>query len=122
MNKTTKIQKKFHKPAYYLTFVFSVVLERGEILDVRWELWEISVLLVALAIAQFVRISCLHFMLRLSSAAGLNLAMLATDFYAIVAGIVFFQYKVKFPLKILYFCIFSFRFFVLIRVTLPLAV
>ena len=70
------------------------VLERSELLQLRWDLWEVSVLLVAFGAAQFVRLSCLHVMIRLSSAAGLNLALLATDFYAVMAGITFFQYKV----------------------------
>ena len=71
------------------------VLERSELLQLRWDLWEVSVLLLAFGVAQFVRVSCLHVMIRLSSAAGLNLALLATDFYAVMAGITFFQYKVR---------------------------
>ena len=71
------------------------ILERSELLNVRWDLWEVSVLLLAFGVAQFVRASCLHVMIRLSSAAGLNLALLATDFYAVMAGITFFQYKVR---------------------------
>ena len=73
----------------------SAVLERSELLQLRWDLWEVSVLLLAFGVAQFVRVSCLHVMIRLSSAAGLNLALLATDFYAVMAGITFFHYKVR---------------------------
>ncbi len=70
------------------------VLERGSLLEVRWELWEIGVLLAALSVAHFARIACTSFALRLSSSAGLSLSLLATDFYSIAAGMLFFNYKV----------------------------
>ncbi len=78
-----------------ITAVQMAVLERESLLAVKWELWEVSVLLAALAVAQFAKASCVPYMLRLSSSAGLTLCLLATDFYAIVAGVVFFEYKVK---------------------------
>ena len=74
---------------------YSGFLERGELLSIRWELWEIGVLLAAFSVAQFARMSLLPFMVRLSSSAGLTLSLLSADFYAVVAGIVFFHYKVK---------------------------
>ena len=70
------------------------LLEREEILNIRWELWEVSVLLAAFTVAQLAFYICLPTMLRLSSAAALHLSLLSTDFYAIIAGVVFFQYKV----------------------------
>lgn len=75
--------------------IFRAALERSALLSVRWELWEISVLLVALSVAQFVRVSCISFMFRASSSAGLSLGLLATDVYTIAAGVFFFRYKVS---------------------------
>ena len=65
-------------------------------LNIRWELWEVSVLLAAFTVAQLAFYVCLPTMLRLSSAAALHLSLLSSDFYAIVAGVAFFQYKVSF--------------------------
>ena len=72
------------------------LLERVELVNIRWELWEISVLLLAFAIAQFAFYSCLPYLLKMTSATALNLNLLATDYYTIVAGIVFFNYKVSY--------------------------
>ncbi|XP_059083664.1 solute carrier family 35 member F2-like [Tigriopus californicus] len=87
---------RFHDPYEFLgivglfgsiiTAVQIGLLERGEILTIRWELWEITVLLAAFSVAQFVRISCLPLMLKLSSSAGLTLSLLSSDFYSILAG------------------------------------
>ena len=74
---------------------FRAILERSELVSIKWGLWEVSVLLVALAIAQTVFYACIPHLLKMSSATALNLSLLATDFYAIVAGIVFFHYKVS---------------------------
>ena len=80
---------------YVITYLFSrSLLERVELVNIRWELWEISVLLLAFAIAQFAFYSCLPYLLKMTSATALNLNLLATDYYTIVAGIVFFNYKV----------------------------
>ena len=54
-----------------------------------------GVLFLALGVASFARVACLPSLLKMSSAAGLNLALLATDFYAIMAGVAFFGYKVR---------------------------
>ena len=75
-------------------FFFRSLLERVELVNIRWELWEVSVLLLAFAIAQFTFYSCLPYLLKMASATALNLSLLATDYYTIVAGIVFFNYKV----------------------------
>ena len=67
-----------------------LLLERVE--QIRWELWEVGVLLAAFTIAQFAYYSSLPHLIRLSSAAGLHLSLLATDYYSIAAGVIFFNY------------------------------
>jgi solute carrier family 35 protein F1/2 len=79
-----------------------MLLERDELLNIRWELWEVSVLLAAFTVAQLAFYVCLPTMLRLSSAAALHLSLLSTDFYAIIAGVVFFQYKVHLNIYMYY--------------------
>ena len=74
---------------------FRSLLERDELVNIRWELWEVTVLLVAFVVAQFAFYACLPYLLKLSSATALNLNLLATDYYNIVAGIIFFKYKVS---------------------------
>nr|XP_040572566.1 solute carrier family 35 member F2-like [Lepeophtheirus salmonis] len=75
-------------------------LEIEEIRQIRWELWEVSVLLIAYTIAQLAYHASLPYMLKLSSSAGLNLSLLSTDFYSIMAGVLFFNYKLN-PLHII---------------------
>ena len=70
------------------------MLERDELVSIRWELWEVSVLLLAFVIAQFAYYACLPYLLKMASATALNLSLLATDYYTVVAGMVFFNYKV----------------------------
>ena len=72
------------------------MLERDELVSIRWELWEVSVLLLAFVIAQFAYYACLPYLLKMASATALNLSLLATDYYTVVAGMVFFNYKVLF--------------------------
>ena len=74
---------------------FRALLERDDLLNIKWELWEVSVLLAAFTVAQLAFYICLPTMLRLSSAAALHLSLLSTDFYAIIAGVVLFKYKVR---------------------------
>ena len=69
-------------------------MERDELVSIRWELWEVSVLLLAFVIAQFAYYACLPYLLKMASATALNLSLLATDYYTVVAGMVFFNYKV----------------------------
>ena len=71
-------------------------MERDELVSIRWELWEVSVLLLAFVIAQFAYYACLPYLLKMASATALNLSLLATDYYTVVAGMVFFNYKVLF--------------------------
>ena len=71
------------------------MLERDELVSIRWELWEVSVLLLAFVIAQFAYYACLPYLLKMASATALNLSLLATDYYTVVAGMVFFNYKVR---------------------------
>jgi hypothetical protein len=73
---------------------FRSLLERDELVSIRWELWEVSVLLLAFVIAQFAYYACLPYLLKMASATALNLSLLATDYYTVVAGMVFFNYKV----------------------------
>ena len=75
---------------------FRSLLERDELVSIRWELWEVSVLLLAFVIAQFAYYACLPYLLKMASATALNLSLLATDYYTVVAGMVFFNYKVLF--------------------------
>lgn len=79
---------------HLISYTTRSLLEREELVSIRWELWEVSVLIAAFAIAQFAYYSCLPYLLKMSSATALNLGLLASDYYAIVAGIVFFGYKV----------------------------
>ena len=88
-------KKRRSRTTIYFPFLSRALLERSSLLQVRWELWEIGVLLAAFGVAQFVRLSCLPFMLRLSSSAALNVSLLSTDFYAIMAGVLFFRYTVS---------------------------
>ena len=69
-------------------------MERDELVSIRWELWEVSVLLLAFVIAQFAYYACLPYLLKMASATALNLSLLATDYYTVVAGMAFFNYKV----------------------------
>ena len=71
------------------------LLERNELVNIRWELWEVSILLLAFVIAQFAYYACLPYLLRMASATALNLSLLAADYYTVVAGMVFFNYKVN---------------------------
>ena len=71
------------------------MLERDELVSIRWELWEVSVLLLAFVIAQFAYYACLPYLLKMASATALNLSLLATDYYTVVAGMAFFNYKVR---------------------------
>lgn len=95
-----------HNPYEFLAFVgfFGALitlgqvalLERSEVMSgIRWELWEVGVLLVAYTIAQFAFYSTLPHLIRLSSAAGLHLSLLATDYYSVAAGVIFFGYKFR---------------------------
>ena len=70
-------------------------MERDELVSIRWELWEVSVLLLAFVIAQFAYYACLPYLLKMASATALNLSLLATDYYTVVAGMAFFNYKVR---------------------------
>ena len=90
-----------------LFFFSRSLLERDELVNIRWELWEVTVLLVAFVVAQFAFYACLPYLLKLSSATALNLNLLATDYYNIVAGMVFFKYKV--PTYRCLFCIYKKR-------------
>ena len=76
-------------------FSFSAILERSDLLSVRWDLWEISVLLLAFALSQFVRWSCLPYLLKVASSAGIHLSLLSADFYSVMAGICLLNYKVR---------------------------
>ena len=51
---------------------------------------------LAFVIAQFAYYACLPYLLKMASATALNLSLLATDYYTVVAGMVFFNYKVLF--------------------------
>jgi len=82
---------------------------------VPWGLWEVGVLLVAMAAADYARSACLPYMLTSSSpplppvapnsdsevspasatSAGICLSLLAADFYSVIAGVVFLKYKVR---------------------------
>ena len=72
------------------------LLERENLLyGIRWELWDVGVLLAAYTVAQFAFYSSLPHLIKLSSAAGLHLSLLTTDFYSIMAGMIFFKYQVR---------------------------
>ena len=77
-----------------------MILERTELASgVRWEAWEISILLAAFAAAQLTYYCCLPYMLKLSTAAELHLSHLATDFYSLMAGVCLFRTNVSNTLK-----------------------
>eukprot|EP00095_Tigriopus_kingsejongensis_P001806 maker-scaffold10_size831480-snap-gene-1.10 protein:Tk01806 transcript:maker-scaffold10_size831480-snap-gene-1.10-mRNA-1 annotation:"hypothetical protein DAPPUDRAFT_225937" len=94
---------RFHDPYEFLgmvglfgsiiTAVQIAFLERDDIFNVKWELWEITVLLAAFSVAQFVRVSLLPVMLKLSSSAGLTLSLLSCDFYVVLAGAALLHFK-----------------------------
>ena len=64
-------------------------------IGVRWDVWEVGLLLSAFTAAQLAYYSCLPYMLKLSTAAELHLSHLATDFYSILAGVFLFQTNVS---------------------------
>jgi len=83
-------------PSNFNIAIHRALLERHELIGIRWELWEVSVLLLAFVIAQFAYYACLPYLLKMTSATSLNLNLLAADYYTIVAGMAFFKYKVNF--------------------------
>ena len=99
---TWKVGHKIYSHIDLLILCFRSLLERDELVNIRWELWEVTVLLVAFVVAQFAFYACLPYLLKLSSATALNLNLLATDYYNIVAGMVFFKYKVVYLLLFMY--------------------
>ena len=87
-------QTNHNPPLSIFSCFFRSLLERDELVSIRWELWEVSVLLLAFVIAQFAYYACLPYLLKMASATALNLSLLATDYYTVVVGMVFFSYKV----------------------------
>ena len=81
---------------FYIHLRCRFILERSELTSgVRWEAWEIGILLAAFTAAQLAYYSCLPYMFKLSTAAELHLSHLATDFYSILAGVILFQTRVS---------------------------
>lgn len=69
------------------------LLEWEEVLLVPWTEWRILCLIVAFAVCQFGFYVLTPFVIQITSAVTVNLSLLTSDFFALIAGILIFKYN-----------------------------
>jgi len=69
------------------------VLERDEVMSLDWADWRVSALLAGFAVAQFSFYAMMPVVIRVTSATSVNLSLLTSDFFSLIAGILLFHFK-----------------------------
>jgi solute carrier family 35 protein F1/2 len=69
------------------------ILEREELSNLDFESYETIILLVGFTLCLFIYYSLTPVMMRITSAAVVNLSILSADFYALVVGLFLFKYS-----------------------------
>lgn len=83
-------------PQFYLLYYnFSFLLEKNTIIGVSWENRTVLIYLACFALVQFIFKSILSYVLKESGATAVQLYLLTADFYTLIVGIVFKNYKVR---------------------------
>ena len=70
------------------------MLERDEVMGVDWSDWRVAGLLAGFALAQFAFYVMMPVVVRVTSATSVNLSLLTSDFFSLIAGILLFHFKV----------------------------
>ena len=63
-------------------------------MGVDWADWRVAGLLAGFALAQFSLYTLMPVVVRVTSATSVNLSLLTSDFFSLIAGILLFQFKV----------------------------
>ena len=82
------------KQLKFLIFIRGIT-ERHQVGSVRWDTWPVLALVGGFSAAQFLFYVITPCVLRSTSATALNLALFTADFYILITGIAFFDFKVK---------------------------
>ncbi|XP_043226334.1 solute carrier family 35 member F2-like isoform X1 [Amphibalanus amphitrite] len=69
------------------------VLERDEVMGVDWSDWRVAALLAGFSLAQFTFYVMMPVVVRVTSATSVNLSLLTSDFFSLIAGILLFHFK-----------------------------
>lgn len=79
------------------------IIERQEVLHIRWDIWQVVVLLVSYAVCMFVLYSLFPLVIKATSATAVNLSLLSADFYVLLIGMMVFHFQ----FSVLYFVAFA---------------
>ena len=64
-------------------------------MGVDWSDWRVAGLLAGFSLAQFTFYAMMPVVVRVTSATSVNLSLLTSDFFSLIAGILLFHFKVR---------------------------
>jgi len=79
------------------------ILERQSVATIKWDVWQIDVLIISFALVMFLFYSTVPLVMKMTSATAFNLSILSCDFYSLVVGVFLF----KFQFQLLYLLSFT---------------